>query len=250
MRRKLAAGNWKMNGLRADLAQLDRLLALHPAPRVETMLCLPATLLHDAATRAAGHPLTIGAQDCHTDADGAHTGDISAAMIRDTGATAVILGHSERRQEHHEDSEVVRAKARRVHQTGLTAVVCLGESLAQRQALNTLDIIDGQLSASIPDTSNGANLVVAYEPVWAIGTGMTPTLEQIGEVHDFIRSRLERRFGPGVGRAVRLLYGGSVKPDNCAAIFGVSNVDGALVGGASLTADDFLCVIRALEDAT
>ena len=250
MRRKLAAGNWKMNGLQADLAQIDRLLALHPTPRVETMLCLPATLLQGAAARAAGHPLTIGAQDCHTDADGAHTGDISAAMIRDTGATAVILGHSERRQHHHEDSEVVRAKARRVHQTGLTAVVCLGESLAQRQAMNTLDIIDGQLSAPIPDSSTGANLVVAYEPIWAIGSGLTPTLEQIGEVHDFIRARLERRFGLGVGRAVRLLYGGSVKPDNCAAIFGVSNVDGALVGGASLTADDFLCIIRALEDAT
>lgn len=249
MRRKLAAGNWKMNGLRSDLDQIDRLLSLHPAPGVDMMLCLPATLLHDAAIRAEGHPLAIGAQDCHADPEGAHTGDISAAMIRDTGAAAVILGHSERRQHHHEDSELVRAKARRVHKTGLTAIICMGESLAQRQAMNTLDIIDGQLSASIPDSSTGANLVVAYEPVWAIGTGMTPTLEQIGEVHDFIRARLERRFGPGVGRAVRLLYGGSVKPDNCAAIFGVSNVDGALVGGASLIADDFSQIIMALEAA-
>lgn len=249
MRRKLAAGNWKMNGTLADLAQIEALKTAHPDPSVDLMLCPPATLIHAAAGLVRDHALRIGGQDCHTQVAGAHTGDISAAQLADAGAQAVILGHSERREDHEEDSETVRAKARAAHEAGLMAVICVGESLAQREALNTLDIIGGQLSASVPDTATGENLVIAYEPIWAIGTGRIPTPDQIGEVHDFIRARLERRFGAGVGRSARLLYGGSVKPDNAATVFAVSNVDGALVGGASLTADEFSPIIKALEQA-
>lgn len=247
MRRKLAAGNWKMNGLLADLAQMEAILAEFPAPLpVDLLLCPSATLIHPAASRFAGTALHIGGQDCHAQDSGAHTGDISARQLADAGARAVILGHSERREAHEEDSEMVRAKARAAHQAGLMTVICLGESLAQREAANTLDIIAGQLSASVPDTSTGENLVIAYEPIWAIGSGRIPSTDQIGEVHDFIRTRLERRFGAGVGRSARLIYGGSVKPDNAAQIFAVSNVDGALVGGASLTAAEFCPIIAAL----
>ncbi|TMV08847.1 triose-phosphate isomerase [Ruegeria sediminis] len=249
MRRKLAAGNWKMNGTGAALSELEALAKGHPAPAVDILICPPATLLNRAAQALSGASIAVGGQDCHADASGAHTGDISAGMLKDAGATAVILGHSERREDHGERNEDVRAKARAAMDAGLTAVICVGESLAQREAANTLDIIGGQLSGSIPDQSTGENLVVAYEPIWAIGTGKVPTLEQIGEVHDFIRARLERRFGAGVGRSVRLLYGGSVKPDNAAGIFGVPNVDGALVGGASLKAADFAPIIAALENA-
>ncbi len=238
-----------MNGTGADLAQVEALITAHPTPTVDLLLCPPATLIHRAAQIAANHTLQIGGQDCHAAASGAHTGDISATQLKDAGATAVILGHSERREDHEEDSEDIREKARAAHAAGLTAVICLGESLDQREALNTLGIIGAQLSLSVPDSANGENLVIAYEPIWAIGTGLVPSLDQIGEVHDFIRSRLERRFGAGVGRSVRLLYGGSVKPGNAADIFTVSNVDGALVGGASLTAADFLPIITALEDA-
>ncbi|PIE10912.1 MAG: triose-phosphate isomerase [Rhodobacterales bacterium] len=246
MRRKLAAGNWKMNGLKADLTELEALTVAHPSPGVDMLLCPPATLISAAAAHA-GDALAIGGQDCHPNVSGAHTGDISARMLKDAGASAVIVGHSERREDHEESSEIVRAKAKAAQDQGLMAIVCVGESLAQREAANTLDIIAGQLSSSIPDSSTALNLVVAYEPIWAIGTGKIPTLAQIGEVHDFIRARLERRFGAGVGRGVRLLYGGSVKPGNAADIFGVPNVDGALVGGASLKASDFSPIIKALE---
>ena len=193
--------------------------------------------------------LAIGGQDCHAALSGAHTGDLSAEMLLDAGASAVILGHSERREDHAEQNEDIRAKARTAMDAGLKTIICVGESLEQREAANTLDIIGGQMSGSIPDQATGENLIVAYEPIWAIGTGKVPTLEEIGEVHDFIRARLERRFGEGVGRSVRLLYGGSVKPGNAAEIFGVSNVDGALVGGASLKANDFSGIIQALESA-
>ncbi|MFX0544517.1 triose-phosphate isomerase [Roseovarius sp. S1116L3] len=249
MRRKLAAGNWKMNGLRADLDMLDALCAAHDGAAVDLLICPPFPLIPGAADRAMGHALAIGGQDCHAEASGAHTGDVSAAMLADVGARAVILGHSERRSDHGETSDDVRVKAKAAHAAGLLAIICVGESLAQREAQNTLDIIGGQLSSSIPDTATGENTVVAYEPCWAIGTGLTPTTDQIGEVHDFIRARLERRSGAGVGRSVRLLYGGSVKGANAAEIFAVSNVDGALVGGASLKVDDFSPIIRALEDA-
>lgn len=244
MRRKLAAGNWKMNGLTSQLAELDKLAATHPSPAVDVLLCPPATLLAAAALHS---PFSIGAQDCHVNDAGAHTGDISAQMIRDAGGKAVIVGHSERREDHDEHSDIVRAKARAAQSAGLTAIVCMGESLLEREAQNTLDIIGGQLAGSIPDNATAENLVVAYEPIWAIGTGLVPSLAQIGEVHAFIRARLERRFGLGVGQGVRILYGGSVKPDNASDIFAVPNVDGALVGGASLKAADFSPIIKALE---
>ncbi|MCO6382439.1 triose-phosphate isomerase [Oceanicola sp. 502str15] len=249
MRRKLAAGNWKMNGLKANLSEIEALATAHPAPGSDILLCPPATLIAPMAQAASGTALAIGGQDCHAAASGAHTGDIAAAMLADAGASHVILGHSERRADHDEHNEDVRAKANAALAAGLTCVICVGESEAQRDASNTLDIIGGQLSGSIPDGVTGHSLVVAYEPIWAIGTGRTPTLEQIGEVHDFIRMRLERRFGTGVGRSTRLLYGGSVKPGNAAEIFAVSNVDGALVGGASLKAADFSAIITALEAA-
>ncbi|QYX55402.1 triose-phosphate isomerase [Roseovarius sp. SCSIO 43702] len=245
MRRKLAAGNWKMNGTGRNLVEIETLARDHAESVVDLILCPPATLIERAA-RVAG-PVLIGGQDCHAEASGAHTGDISALQLRDAGARAVILGHSERREAHEEDSAMVREKARAAHAENLTAIICVGETLAQREAQNTLDIIGAQLSLSVPDSATGHNTVIAYEPIWAIGTGKVPSTDQIGEVHDFIRSRLERRFGAGVGRSVRLLYGGSVKPDNAAQIFAVSNVDGALVGGASLRAADFSPIVAALE---
>ncbi|TDK51728.1 triose-phosphate isomerase [Antarcticimicrobium luteum] len=247
MRRKLAAGNWKMNGTGGALAELDALVKAHPAPGCEILICPPAPLIHRAAQTTQGTAVAIGGQDSHAETSGAHTGDTSAGMLLDAGARYVILGHSERRADHGETSETVRAKARTAMQVGLAAIVCLGETLAQREAANTLDIIGGQLSGSVPDLATGENLVIAYEPVWAIGTGKVPTTAQIGEVHDFLRARLEARFGAGVGRSVRLLYGGSVKGDNAAEIFAVPNVDGALVGGASLTAADFSPIVAALD---
>jgi triosephosphate isomerase len=178
---------------------------------------------------------------------GAHTGDIAAAQLADAGATAVILGHSERRADHHEDSATVFAKAQAAYAAGLVPVICVGETLAERDAGQTLDVIGAQLAASVPDSATGENTVIAYEPVWAIGTGRIATTDQIAEVHGFIRARLIARFGTDTGGAFRLLYGGSVKPDNAAQIFAVQDVDGALVGGASLTADDFCPIIAALE---
>ncbi|MDF1853849.1 triose-phosphate isomerase [Pseudooceanicola sp.] len=249
MRRKLAAGNWKMNGLNATLAELSALAAEHPDTGVDLLICPPATLIAPARAALAGSPLQIGGQDCHAETSGAYTGDLSAMMLRDAGASAVILGHSERRASHRETSEEVRLKANTAQAAGLMSVVCLGESRFQREATNTLDIIGAQLSLSVPDSSTGENLVVAYEPVWAIGSGLTPTPEQIGEVHTFMRARLEHRFGPGIGRSVRLLYGGSVKAENAAEIFAIPDVDGALVGGASLKASDFSPIIEALEAA-
>ena len=247
MRRKLAAGNWKMNGLLADLDQLDRIVATCPAPACDLLICLPFTLIHPAAQRCGGAGPMIGAQDCHFAASGAHTGDIAAAQLADAGAGAVILGHSERRADHHEDSATVRAKAQAAMAAGLIGVICVGETLAERDAGQTLDVIGAQLDASVPDSATGGNTVIAYEPVWAIGTGRIATTEQIAEVHGFIRARLIERFGTRTGGAIRLLYGGSVKPDNAAQIFAVADVDGALVGGASLTADDFCPIVAALE---
>ncbi len=247
MRRKLAAGNWKMNGRYADLTQIEALCAAHDGAEADLLICPPYTLVAAAAALCADHALNIGGQDCHPEAAGAHTGDVSAEMLQDAGASAVILGHSERRADHAETNERIHDKARAAYQAGLLAIICVGESLAEREAHSTLEIIGAQLSASIPDAATGENTVVAYEPCWAIGTGLTATPDQIGEVHDFIRARLEDRFGDRVGQSVRLLYGGSVKPENAAEIFAVSNVDGALVGGASLKTNDFSPIIRALE---
>lgn len=248
MRRKLAAGNWKMNGLQDNLAELDALVQGFGAANCDILICPPATLIHRAAS-VSGDGIAIGGQDCHMAETGAHTGDISAQMLKDAGASYVILGHSERREDHDESDHDVRLKAKAAIKAGLKVVICCGESLEEREANNTLDIIGGQLAGSIPDEVTGENLIVAYEPIWAIGTGKVPSLDQIGEVHDFIRARLERRFGEGVGRSTRILYGGSVKPGNAAEIFNVSNVDGALVGGASLKAEDFGQIITALASA-
>ncbi|MDJ0994263.1 MAG: triose-phosphate isomerase [Dinoroseobacter sp.] len=247
MRHKMAAGNWKMNGTSPALSEIDALFEHLSADGPEVLICPPATLLALMTERAAGSELKCGGQDCHVAASGAHTGDISANMLVDAGAEYVILGHSERRSDHAETDAMVRAKTETAWVAGLRSIVCVGETEAERDAANTLGIIGGQIAGSIPDGATGENLVVAYEPVWAIGTGRTPTLDQIGEVHDFIRARLEKRFGEGVGRSVRLLYGGSVKPDNASEIFSVSNVDGALVGGASLKAQDFSAIIAALR---
>ncbi|QFT93307.1 Triosephosphate isomerase [Roseovarius sp. THAF9] len=247
MARKLAAGNWKMNGTRAALEELSALAQAHPDPSVDILICPPATLIQTAAALVADGPIRIGGQDCHARGSGAHTGDISAQMLLDAGATSVILGHSERREDHGESSDDVNAKTRAAHAAGLVAIVCVGESLSQREAANTLDIIGGQLATSLPDGCTAANTVIAYEPIWAIGTGKVPTTDQIDEVHDFIRARMIRRFGENEGRDIPLLYGGSVKPDNAAKIFATDNVDGALVGGASLKAADFSPIIKALE---
>ncbi|WP_306150924.1 triose-phosphate isomerase [Roseovarius sp. MMSF_3281] len=247
MTRKLAAGNWKMNGTGAALDELNAIAKAHSAPAVDILICPPATLLMQAAALTADKPLDIGAQDCHPQASGAHTGDISAPMIADAGGAAVIVGHSERRENHNENNDLVREKAQAAHDSGLTAVICIGETLAERESGDTLLIIEDQLSGSIPDGATPDNTVIAYEPVWAIGTGKVPSLDQIGEVHDFIRKNLTERFGD-TAQGIRILYGGSVKPGNAAEIFAVPNVDGALVGGASLKEADFSPIINALED--
>jgi triosephosphate isomerase (TIM) len=248
MRRKLAAGNWKMNGTTASLSEVAALLTAHPAPAVDLLLCPPATLIAAMAGATQGHALSIGGQDCHADPAGAHTGDISAVQLADAGATHVILGHSERRADHTETDAQVRAKAAAAHAATLTAIICIGETLAQREAGETLEIVRSQLAASAPDGATAANTVIAYEPVWAIGSGLVPTLPQIAEVHAAIRADLTARFGEQ-GSRMRILYGGSVKPSNAAEIFAVPDVDGALVGGASLKAADFSPIITALEAA-
>lgn len=244
MRRKLAAGNWKMNGTGDSLAMIADLAGAHPAPAVDVLICPPATLL----ARAAGHgAIAVGGQDCHARVSGAHTGDVSAPMLKDAGATYAITGHSERRTDHGETDADVAAKSQAAQDAGLIAVICIGETLAEREGGTTLAVIDTQLAGSIPDGATASNTVIAYEPVWAIGTGKVPTTDQIAEVHGAIRARLTARFADGDG--FRILYGGSVKAGNAAEIFAVSDVDGALVGGASLTVEDFSPIITALENA-
>ena len=245
MRRKMAAGNWKMNGLLANLDEVSAMNDAAASADCDVLLCVPATLI--TAIDDVAPDVITGAQDCHQNASGAHTGEISADQICDAGAEYVILGHSERRANNGETDQCVREKTNAAWAAGLKAIVCVGETLDQRKSSNTLDIIGGQMATSIPDMATGENLVVAYEPVWAIGTGLTPTTDEIGEVHDFIRQRLERRFGEGVGRSVRILYGGSMNPKNVAEISAVSNVDGGLIGGASLHAADFIPIIKALS---
>ena len=245
MRRKLAAGNWKMNGLGASLSELGGIAAA-ATTQTDVLICPPATLITRAVAEAGS--VAIGGQDCHANNSGAHTGDVSAEMLKDAGASHVILGHSERRDDHDESDADVAAKTEAAWGADLVAVVCLGESLEEREGGTTLDVIKTQLAGSLPDGATAANTVIAYEPIWAIGTGKIPTLEQIAEVHDFIRAELETRFG-AEGSGMRVLYGGSVKPSNAAEIFATSNVDGALVGGASLKASDFTAIIAALDAA-
>jgi len=235
-----------MNGLQASAEELDKVIKRSGefAPNVGLLICPPATLIAAFATAARGSTVAIGAQDCHAEASGAHTGDISAEMLADAGATAVIVGHSERRADHHETDADVRAKALAARRADLTTIVCVGETKSQRVSGKTLDVVGGQLAASLPDGATAEKLVVAYEPVWAIGTGLTPTPSDVADVHGFIRERLTARFG-AAGQAMRLLYGGSVKPSNAKELLSVVNVDGALVGGASLKAEDFLGIAAA-----
>jgi triosephosphate isomerase len=244
----LVAGNWKMNGLKASVAELGKIAAgaARLAGKADLMVCPPVTLVAQFAQGARDSGVVIGGQDCHAKASGAHTGDIAAEMLADAGATAVIVGHSERRADHHETDDAVRAKAEAAWRAGLTAIVCVGETRAQREADQTLDVVRRQLDGSVPDGAIGANLVVAYEPVWAIGTGLTPTPDDVALVHAFIRERLIGRFGPE-GGAVRILYGGSVKPANAGELLTIPHVNGALVGGASLKAEDFLGIAAVYE---
>ncbi len=229
-----------MNGLAASAAEFGKIAAgASDVGAADLMICPPATLIAGFATAAAGSALKVGGQDCHAKASGAHTGDISAEMLADAGAAAVIVGHSERRADHHESDADVKAKAEAAWRAGLVAIVCVGETQAQREAGQTLDIVGGQLAGSLPDGGTPANLVIAYEPVWAIGTGLTPTPADVAQVHAFIRERLNGRYA-GQGAGIRILYGGSVKPGNAGELLTIPDVNGALVGGASLKAADFL----------
>jgi triosephosphate isomerase len=230
-----------MNGLATAAAEIDALRALVPEPPCDVLICPPATLI----ARLAGKGIPIGGQDCHPAASGAHTGDIAAEMLAEAGAVAVIVGHSERRADHGETDGLVKAKALAAWRAGLLAIVCVGETEAERDAGRALEVIGAQIAGSVPDGATAATLVVAYEPVWAIGTGRTPTLPEIAEVHAHLRAALIARFGAATGNAVRLLYGGSVKASNATEIFAVPNVDGGLVGGASLRAADFGPIIAA-----
>jgi triosephosphate isomerase len=241
--RPLIAGNWKMNGLKSSQAEFEAIRegAAGVAAKADLLVCPPATLIAGFADRAKGSNLAVGAQDCHPNASGAHTGDLSAEMLADAGASAIIVGHSERRADHGETDALVRQKAEAAWRAGLTAIVCIGETQAHRDAGQTLNICGGQLAGSLPDGATSANLVVAYEPVWAIGTGLTPTAKDVEQVHAFIRGVLTDRF-KGEGGRIRILYGGSVKPSNAVELMAVANVNGALVGGASLKAADFLAI--------
>ncbi len=242
--RPLIAGNWKMNGLRASAVEFDAMLAGASAvsAKADLLVCPPATLIAAFAEKARGSKaLAVGAQDCHPKPSGAHTGDISAEMLADAGASAIIVGHSERRADHGESDALVRQKAEAAWRAGLTAIVCIGETQHHRDHGQTLDICGGQLNLSLPDGARADNLVVAYEPVWAIGTGLTPTVEDVEQIHGFIRGLLMARFSVE-GERIRILYGGSVKPSNARELMAVANVNGALVGGASLKAGDFLAI--------
>jgi triosephosphate isomerase (TIM) len=242
-RRPLVAGNWKMNGLRRDAAEFDKIAAgaAGLAGKADIMVCPPATLLAALAEAAKGSAVAIGGQDCHAEPSGAFTGDISAEMLADAGAVAVIVGHSERRTYHKETDAEVRAKALAAWRAGLTAIVCIGETRAEREAGRTLDVLGRQLDGALPEGATGGNLVIAYEPVWAIGTGLTPTGDDVAQAHAFIRRRLAERH-PKAAEAIRILYGGSVKASNARELMAAANVDGALVGGASLKADEFLAI--------
>lgn len=241
-RRPLVAGNWKMNGVRASVAELARIVVgARELAAIDILVCPPATLVAEFAAAAAGSPVRIGAQDCHAEPAGAFTGDLSAEMLKDAGASAVIVGHSERRSYHRETDGDVQSKALAARRAGLCAIVCVGETRSERDSGRALSVVGTQLDGSVPDGATAANLVVAYEPVWAIGSGLTPTPSDIAEMHGVVRRRLVARFGTE-GEGIRILYGGSVKPANARELLHVADVDGALVGGASLKADEFLAI--------
>lgn len=250
-RKPLVAGNWKMNGLLESMAELEKLKSAVATDgldnNADVMICPPATIIKPSLDAVSGSPVTIGAQDCHVNVSGAHTGDISAEMIADLGASAVIVGHSERRADHGERDKDVKAKAEAGHRAGLISIICIGETAGQRAADLTLDVVKRQLVGSIPQGSTADNTVIAYEPVWAIGTGLTPTVEDVAVTHKAIREELISILGDEEAQKMRVLYGGSVKPANAKELMSVDNVDGALVGGASLKADDFLGIIAAYK---
>lgn len=243
--RPLVAGNWKMNGSVAMLRE-PRLLAAMLRDvklRCEVMICPPAIITRRVKSVLSRSKIKVGGQDCHWDPSGAHTGDISPEMLREAGCSAVIVGHSERRADHGETDEIVARKARGAHRAGLSAIVCIGETIDERKAGRTLDVVSRQLRGSLPDGATAGNTIIAYEPVWAIGTGLTPTAREVSDVHAHIRSELGDIMGKGAA-SVRILYGGSVKPSNAAELLGQPEVNGALVGGASLKAADFLGIIK------
>jgi triosephosphate isomerase len=245
--RPLVAGNWKMNGLKASLGEIiamRRAVEAGEAGEAEVLVCPPATLIMAAADVLKGGPVALGSQNCHAAASGAHTGDISAAMLTDAGARYVIVGHSERRGGYGESDALVRAKAETAIQAGLTAIVCVGESRAEREAGAAIDVVCGQLLGSAPPAARPAELVIAYEPIWAIGSGLTPTVADVAEMHAAVRAALGQLY-QGAAADIRILYGGSVKPSNAKELLGVANVDGALVGGASLKAADFIGIAAA-----
>lgn len=243
----LVAGNWKMNGLIASLAEIAAMGAAYDLAlkkKVELIICPPATLIGLALEVATIGGMGLGGQDCHAAESGAHTGDISAEMLKDAGASYVIVGHSERRTDHGETSAIVRVKAKAALRAGLTPIICVGETRAQREAGEALSVVGRQIEESVPAEAP-ETVVVAYEPVWAIGTGLTPTPEDVAQMHAFARERIEAQLGGGKSESVRILYGGSVKPGNARELMSVANVDGALVGGASLTARDFMAIATA-----
>ncbi len=243
--RPLVAGNWKMNGTTAHLREPRLLAAMLGGVKLkcDVLVCPPATLIRRMKAVLKGSKIKAGGQDCHPAVTGAHTGDISAEMLKDCGATACIVGHSERRTNHKETDTTVAAKAKAAHRAGLVAIICIGETLDERKSGKTLDVLTTQLKGSIPEGANATNTVIAYEPVWAIGTGLTPTTAEVAEAHAHIRAEIGKIMGDA-GPATRILYGGSVKPSNAAELMGTPNVNGALVGGASLKAADFIGIIK------
>jgi triosephosphate isomerase len=244
--RPLVAGNWKMNGTISMLREPRLLAGMLQGVKLkcDVMVCPPATLLRRVKSVLKGTKIRVGGQDCHAATFGAHTGDISAQMLKDGGATAVIVGHSERRTNHRETDKDVAGKASAAQGADLTAIICIGETLDERKGGKTLIVLTTQLKGSVPEKSTSSNTVIAYEPVWAIGTGLTPTLQEVAEAHAHIRSQLKSLLG-SEGEAVRIVYGGSVKPSNASELMNVADVNGALVGGASLKAADFIGIIKA-----
>lgn len=242
-RRMLLAGNWKMNGLAADGRALAQGVAAGASgASCDLLVCPPATLLGAVGEALSGSAVTLGAQDCHTAESGAHTGDISAAMLADAGCGSVIVGHSERRADHGETDELVRAKAEAAHGAGLIAIICVGETEAERDAGDAEAVVASQVNGSLPEGATAANSVIAYEPVWAIGTGRTPTPDDVQAIHSHMRKTVAASHGDEFAAQVRLLYGGSVKPGNAADLMSLADVDGGLIGGASLDAEDFLAI--------
>jgi triosephosphate isomerase len=245
MRRSIAAGNWKMNGLRENFNEILLIDAASENVNCDVILCVPDTLIREVSEKTKN--IFSGGQNCHIEASGAFTGDISAEMIKDAGASHVIVGHSERRVNYNENNNLIKSKAQTALNEGLKAIICIGETLKERETGITLDIIKKQLLDSLPQEITGETIIIAYEPVWAIGTGLTPSIEQITEVHDFIRAELENNYGKKIGHSVNILYGGSMNAKNAHEISAIENVDGGLVGGASLKAESFIPIINALN---